>query len=190
MPDPSFLLERSEWDSIAQEADDEPDGEYILTYFLGRHGQALHNSIKNYADALGLKILNVNGTYYEQDQIFPSPQSFVRLIRDARAVFTDSFHGSVFSILMGTPFVVFERPDRPRDSSGRSDQFFRIEQLLNKYQLHYSFIKDEASQTNYSEIFGREQREGFPNSLEIIEAERLKGTSFLRSILKAGGMIN
>jgi exopolysaccharide biosynthesis predicted pyruvyltransferase EpsI len=46
------------------------------------------------------------------DCVFMSIPEWIAGFRDAKFVFTDSFHGAVFSILFNKPFVVFANESR------------------------------------------------------------------------------
>lgn len=180
MPDPVFLLDKDEWCSLIMETGDEFNREnYILTYFLGKHSEELLTKIDIYAVMHRLKIIKVDGEYYNKGSVIPSPLSFVKLISGAKAVFTDSFHASVFSIIMKTPFIVFHKPLR-------EEQFSRLDTLLNRFAMDYAFIPNERTNADYDHIFDREKHEGFASTERIAEAERMRGLEYLKNILKKG----
>lgn len=104
--DPTLALTREEWRSFCQT--DAPQGKnYILLYYLGEYDPQDRAAIERLAKGAGLEIIDL------MDQSAPCfrsiPPDFVRLIADAQAVFTDSFHACVFSIIFNTPFVLFDR---------------------------------------------------------------------------------
>ena len=59
------------------------------------------------------------------------PEEFVNLIRNAQYVFTDSFHGCVFSMLYKKQFMVFNRYSDKSISSKNS----RIDSFCENYSL-------------------------------------------------------
>ena len=73
-------------------------GQYLLTYFLGNVPDEYRHNIQKLADRLGLEVVNLSETkgtkYYEI-----GPQHFLYVLHHADYICTDSFHGSVFSIL-------------------------------------------------------------------------------------------
>ena len=76
------------------------------------------------------------------------PKEFVNYIRNATVVVTNSFHGSVFSILFHTPFFVVKRQSKVSMHS-------RIESLLGDYGLEDRLLEhgfDEASVRNHLDI--------------------------------------
>ncbi len=57
------------------------------------------------------------------------PAEFIRLISDAEMIYTDSFHGTVFSLIFEKPFWVFDRIVGDKSASMNS----RIDTLLKMY---------------------------------------------------------
>ena len=124
LPDPTLCLSRDQWESVESKpgfADDQP---YVLTYFLGNETNKYRKFIENYAKQIDAKIIDLfdmrEPEYYSAD-----PAEFVWLIHHAKAMFTDSFHGTVFSLIFHTPFLVFDRIE-----SGGMGMSSRIETLL------------------------------------------------------------
>jgi len=174
LPDPTFLLNKNEWikesgiyvyKSIKYK--------YILTYFLSEKSKVLWNNINRFAQKKGFKIICVAGNKYIKGNIIPTPDEFINLINNAEAIFTDSFHGSVFSIIMETPFIVFKRSD--------VDQLSRINMLLNKYKMTEAFLDNENLKVNYNEIF---KKEDFTQAKKVIKTERQKALDYLKQIIQ------
>lgn len=174
MPDPVFLLSKEEWGLIAKDC--KPDGNslpYVLVYFLSNHRDSTYEHIYQYANEKNLEVIKVAGNEYSKGEITPTPQEFVALISDAKAVFTDSFHGTVLSIIMNTLFVIFDRTD--------VKQFSRIDSLLREFDLENAYCK-ESDLINYDEIFNLESFESYNRSCQQV---RQKGTDFLREIIRS-----
>ena len=79
---------------------------------------------------------------------------------------TDSFHGSVFSVLTGVPFVVQIRKDKAQNMNSR------LETLLSKLKLSNRFMKDGMTP---EEVFSVDYTE----ASQIIEEERKVTEAFL-----------
>ena len=129
VPDPTLCLNREQWEE-AEKKPEFADGQpYVLTYFLGNETNKDRRFIEAYAKLAGVKIINLfdmrEPEYYATD-----PAEFVWLIHHAKAMFTDSFHGTVFSIIFHTPFLVFDRIE-----SGGTKMSSRIETLLKMTNL-------------------------------------------------------
>ena len=110
--DPVFLLERNDWDVIADASDFVPTEDYVLVYGYNRQ-KAVYAYARRLAKKLGVKVYTI-GTAIEdytldQDRYFwnAPPNTFVNLVRNAKAVVTNSFHGTVFSIVYNKPFHFF-----------------------------------------------------------------------------------
>lgn len=114
--DPTLLFDANSWKRIIPDRRviDEP---YVFCYFLGtneEHRKAANELKKK----TGLKLVTCPylDNFVERDQQFGDIQmfdmdaaDFVNLIRHAEYILTDSFHGSVFSILHHKKFMTFNR---------------------------------------------------------------------------------
>lgn len=122
--DPTLLLTRGKWLEIAKKPDLVISGKFIVTYFLSDQTKAQKDFISAYAHKNGLEIIEINGDH----KSFIGPSEFVYLISSAEYVFTDSFHGTAFSIIFNKPFIVFKR-------NNTYDMSARITTLLIKMDL-------------------------------------------------------
>lgn len=120
--DPVFLLEKSQWSSIALKRDNTE--EYFVTYFLGKKTVDTKQKIKKLQKITGLKYMDI----YSRDDVsseFAGPECFLGLIENAKFVCTDSFHGTAFSVIFEKPMIIFERDDSQKMNS-RIDSLLRI----------------------------------------------------------------
>lgn len=136
--DPVFIYDKEGWERLIpnEKVLDEP---YVFSYFLGRNPEH-RKAVKSLADALHCKIIALRhlDQYVDDDENFGDialydvgPDKFLNLIRWAKFVCTDSFHGSCFSIIHEKPFITFNRYD---DSSNHSKNS-RIDTLCNSLNL-------------------------------------------------------
>lgn len=113
--DPVFLLSADYWKIFAkqgklqEESTREP---YLLVYdFEGN--KLIKECAKKYAKEHHLKIYAITDTYPQlyADRNFrkAGPIEFVQMITGCSAFMSNSFHGTVFSILFHKPFYVFKR---------------------------------------------------------------------------------
>jgi len=141
--DPTMLVGTEIWDNLLlKEGKQAPNFEYVFCYFLGSISDEVTRCVNEIA--LGMKVIilpyeedtrkTVNGEYF-----FADPLDFVNLIKHAKYILTDSFHGSVFSVLYEKQFVVTKR-----SHIGRVSQMSRISSLLSKFGLN----KQYCQQTN------------------------------------------
>lgn len=137
--DPTLLLGAKEWNLIATSSS-LPKKEYVLCYILGEK-KCIDDFAQNLALVKKLPIYYiVTRPIYakKQNTLYPSPEMFLALIRDAAYVVTDSFHGSVFSINFNVNFYSFCKRD---DAKGGVDND-RIMEILRMFGLEGRFRKD------------------------------------------------
>lgn len=114
--DPTLLFTGEEWMNI-QTIESLTNGDYIFVYLLGNNPNQ-REYIKKVKQKTGLKIVALlhlddyiasdNG-FADESPYDVGPREFLNYIRNARYVFTDSFHCSVFSILYQKDFFTFNR---------------------------------------------------------------------------------
>lgn len=126
--DPTLMLTPEEWDEISAKPAGTWDEPYLLTYFLGNKTKAYEKTINSIAKENGLKIINLLEIAESESYLY-DPSEFVWLIKNAAFVCTDSFHGTVFSILYHKKFFTFSRSE-----SGFSKDS-RVGTLLEKLDL-------------------------------------------------------
>lgn len=165
--DPTMLLNRDEWLEIARPAINRPTTEYILTYFLGGPTGETKEKIEKLAKQKNMKIINL-GLKHEKETYETGPAEFLDYINNANAFFTDSFHGVVFSIIMQTPFLVYERV------SAEASMYSRIETILESFGL------SEREAKNFE---GNYFTTNFSKSDSVLKKEREKALKYLTSIL-------
>lgn len=150
--DPTILLEKEDWESLASE----PKYEKYLFYFtILNEPKGADDFVREMAARQGLKVVRI-GTV--RDILKPGftnarvsgPKDFLGIVRNAEMVVTSSFHGLVFSILFHKKFVCLLN-DNERNS--------RLKDLANKLGLNNRLISNirqfnEASllPINYYEV--------------------------------------
>lgn len=105
--DPTLLLTAQEWDNVAiPYAQEKP---YILVYDL-IPSDAIWSLARRWAKARRCEIVRICGdsSLKPVDGVkqFPTfgPAEYIGLFKNAKGVITNSFHGTVFSIIYGKPF--------------------------------------------------------------------------------------
>lgn len=108
--DPTLLLDPSEYTSLvtAQSAYLPPDS--ILGYFLNTDAltEIYWNQILDSFKGNPLRIIPLQGPELcipEDSIITPDPYEFIQAFKEAKNIITNSFHGTVFSIIMRKPFL-------------------------------------------------------------------------------------
>lgn len=117
--DPTLLLDREEWLSIA---DPQPvyNRPYALVYNLHPDSDML-DYVADKTKSSDLEVVSVCPTFRRRigkQVVLPPLPKFLALFRDAACVYTDSFHGTAFCINLGIPFVeVFPKENAARNKS-------------------------------------------------------------------------
>ena len=133
LSDPTVLLDASEWRVFAQDAM-KHTRPYMLAHFLDQPCKETIDEISSYANIKGLDLLLFAYPHEGMNQdthflmIDGGPEDYVSLIDGAELVCTDSFHSALFSINLGTKFIVY-----PRQYRHDHPQASRLETLLSKY---------------------------------------------------------
>ena len=136
--DPTFLLTESQWSEISQKPswfNTKYNGGYILTYFL--RGEVPH-IVNEMAKDLNLPVINLldlnNFNHYTI-----GIEEFIFLFEHASLIYTNSFHGTVFSILYDRPFVVCNLSKDVADI----DMTSRMDHLLEQFNLRNRKAKED-----------------------------------------------
>lgn len=156
--DPTLLFDAEEWLGIIHDENiiSEP---YIFCYFLGASSEHREAALK-FKKETDLKLVTCPflDNYVESDRNFGDLQmfdmdssDFVNLIRHADYILTDSFHGSVFSILNHKKFLTFDR-----FKAGTNSRNSRIDSLCTLLGLNERRYTGEVtkviSQIDYAAV--------------------------------------
>jgi hypothetical protein len=84
---------------------------YLIVYgYSGRLSPAENRTLRHHADSIGAEILTFGGLQECGDRFIDcSPFELLAWFRDAEAVVTDTFHGTIFSIVNRVPFATLVR---------------------------------------------------------------------------------
>ncbi len=163
--DPTLLLTAEQWMDVQKQEPivKEP---YIFCYFLGNNRFARES-----ADALrkktGCKVVALQhlDAYIKSDQGFADiapydvdPGDFVNLIRNASYVCTDSFHGTVFSVINNKKFFSFRRftENTTMSTNSRLDSLLEVLDLKNRIVTNAEeFENAQERDIDYSAVNGR-----------------------------------
>lgn len=154
--DPTLVLSANEWDKVINKPSFFKLNEYILVYNLGE----LSNETKKYIDGL-LKKVNTKVVYLNKKNNLNwscGPSEFLYLIKNAKIIVTDSYHGSIFSIIYEKPLKIIDRSD----CSNMSSRLVTLKELFDYYDFDLDDIR-----VNYSKIKLKKEIEKFKNYLKI-----------------------
>ena len=175
--DPTLLLNKEEWMDIQKE---EPiiKEKYILCYFLGKNIE--HRKFaERLKEKTGCKIVSLNHAdeYVKYSDKFCDyapydigPAEWINLIRNAEYVCTDSFHGTVFSLINNTKFFTFERYSNKNSKVSTNSRIYSLlgivdlkERILSGTENVDDVIKMQINFDNVNEKLDkfRESSKGF-----------------------------
>lgn len=167
--DPTMMLTKEKWKAIAKQPIFFSGKKYALTYFLGELTEKMRKYIDRVCEENSLELINLEN-FSENDYWYSTgPTEFIWLIQHCEIMFTDSFHGSVFSILLEVPFLVWNKVEKGLSSSSRIDTLLTKLKLENRrYGMH-----------NDRDLFQR----AYTHVEAILEEERRKSKKFLMNAM-------
>jgi polysaccharide pyruvyl transferase WcaK-like protein len=177
MLDPTMLLARNEYISLVEKEKIEKSSGNLFTYILDSTNDK-NSIIEKISNKYNLKAFSVmqpkrfsdidrNGI---DECVFPPVEEWIRGFMDAEFVVTDSFHGTVFSIIFNKPFISIAN-----ESRGTT----RFTSLLKLFQLEDRLV-NEFSEIDICNIVSEDI--DWENVNNIIENERSKALNFLKKI--------
>lgn len=177
--DPTLLLDSSEYTSLVTEQSAYLPPDSILGYFLNTDAltEIYWDQILDSFKGNPLRIIPLQGTELcipEDSIITPDPYEFIQAFKEAKNIITNSFHGTVFSIIMRKPFLSILQAG---DTAIQNTRFFSLLKSLGLedriYEPEKGLMRKQMEQ--------RIQWEAVENRLE-----RLRGHSaeFLKKAIQ------
>lgn len=174
--DPTMMLTKEKWLSISKEAENKPKGKYLLTYFLGNISNENKKIIKLIASKNDLSIVNL-ANIKDYKTYLADPSEFIDYINSASILLTDSYHGTIFAILLEVPFIVFNREGSLHSMNSR------IDTLLSKFKLESrradNLFYDKNNLLDSNKLFEVD----YSHVPLILDAERKKAYDYLKEVL-------
>lgn len=164
--DPTMMVTSEEWLQISKSVKRLEDKRYILKYCLGDTTPIIEDTCMKLKLMFSAEIVDI--TDKNADSIY-GPDEFIWLVKNAEYIVTDSYHGTIFSMLFNKQFSVFKR------TGADSLIFSRLETLLGIFDLEDRIItnKTEELKTDMYDISS------------TLSAEREKAYHFLKTALEA-----
>ena len=144
---------------------------YLILYgYNGRFSKKECKKIKKFAKARGLKIVCIGGIQHYCDVFLNcAPLEVLSYFKNAEYVITDTFHGTIMSIITHRKFISFIR----KNGYGNSQKLEDLLQRLNLKERILNNLDDiENNLNNYI---------NYSKTDKIIENERRKAFSYLKS---------
>jgi len=179
--DPTLMLKRETWEKLADYSNLSFE-KYIFCYFLGANPE--HRLFaKRLARQTGCQLVsiphceqyNIADEGYSTIEISDAqPQDFLNLIRNADYVCTDSFHGTVFSMIFEKKVAVFERFLSGDKGSTNS----RIHTLLGTLDAEDALMKSSDEAESFLSL-----KLNYNGIKQNLENERIKSFAYLDQAL-------
>ncbi|MBU2910344.1 hypothetical protein BCU98_07195 [Vibrio splendidus] len=176
--DPTLLL-----DDYSDIVSVNPESDYILVYKLNQEESLSNyflNQVNNIACITGYKVIYISpdGSLDIDlaDVRLPSPNELLGLIKNAKMILTNSFHGLVFSIIFNKPFLGFQR-DLFEDK-----QNLRLTGLLSMFGIEDNLITfgTQINESNLESLLSID----YELVNKRIEKEKEKSWSFLKNAIE------
>lgn len=125
LPDPTLCLSCEDWRAISAPPRDVQKRPYLVLNFLGELTADARKKVRDISRKFGLKIIHLQGV---RDRLYAQigPSEYLYLIDHAELVCTDSFHSAIFSTLLETPLVLFDRIGGLHSMSSRTRTLVRM----------------------------------------------------------------
>lgn len=154
--DPVLLLENKDYDELCGQ-EEYPQGEYLVLYFLKHDNSAL--LLTEFANMVSrkfnLKIIYSFATVFPQTFkndsetfYYSGPKEFVQLVKHAKAVITNSFHGTIFSIKYHIPFFTYI----VGSMASRVTDFLKSIGLENRIVYGYRKLSEDMLQMDFTKV--------------------------------------
>ena len=183
--DPSLLLNKNEWEKFGIGYYEE---EYFVFYFLDAPTEETIKKLKLLIGNNETKIISIPYIYENLKKEFKNiilenagPLEFINLINNAKKIYTDSYHGMLFSINFNKDFFIFERNyGTAHNQSSRIESILDILKMENRFYREKEDIILDKNKINWNkvneelEVQRKKSKEYLINCFNEIEGENEK----------------
>ena len=161
--DPTLLPDRADWETLTQQETGEP---YVLLFLL-KYDEVLVAKAREEAEKRGVQLRVITAAFMPQMGMSAwntnGVTDWLCAIRNAQCVFTNSFHGMVFSMIFGRSFHV------QRLTGELSSRNGRLEELLSFLELSHAL--EGVAEPDYDNVW------------RMLEPRRTASLDYLRRII-------
>ena len=146
VPDPTLLL--NSYAELTDPTPSDPDAEpYLFCYGL-RSPDNIRQTAEFVASQLGCPILSPHNPHRRWieigETVYPDPAEWVALVKNARFVVTNSFHGTVFALLFKKPFIVAGLTGDKASANARAIHLLRTVGLESRFAPSFLAQRTDA----------------------------------------------
>lgn len=161
--DPTLLPDRADWEALTPKTQEAP---YALLFLL-KYDEVLAEKAKAEAQKRGIPLRIITAAFMPQVGMSAWNTTgvidWLSAIRNAQCVFTNSFHGMVFSMIFGRSFHV------QRLTGELSSRNGRLEEMLSSLQL--SEALDAVAEPDYERVW------------KELDERKCSSIAYLRSVI-------
>lgn len=166
--DPTLLLKRSDYDTIA--VNHKIESEKYLLLYARRYNKDMFDYAEHIAEIKGLKIVDISlrATNAGKHRMFydAGVEEFLSLVKYADYVVTNSFHGMLMAVQYRRPFIIFSREQCD----------IKIDEVLELLGLSSRKMINSSDSVPYNTDYGMVE--------ERLETPRQNSLSFLKKCLE------
>ncbi len=142
--DPTMMLSVEKWRTIEKTPQYSVPKHFILAYCLGGMTEKNRKDLLELSKSMKIPVIDIFNLKYPE-YYCTSPDEFLYLVDHCDLVYTNSFHGCVFSILYHKPLRVFDRNDNSgKQMTGRLSTLFDLFQgRINDYDYVDTVLESE-----------------------------------------------
>ena len=146
---------------------------YMILYaYNGRITNEEAKYIKSLAKEKGIKVYSIGGAQPYADKFIDcSPFEVLAYFKNAEYIITDTFHGSIFSIINKKPFVTLVRKSKGNSYGNEEKLTYLLQKLCLEDRITYDV-------NNINKIFEKEI--DYVKTIKIIKQERNKTIEYLK----------
>lgn len=170
--DPTMLLTKEEYINLSSDYKNKLDGE--LFYYILDMTEDKKKVLDQMSKDLGYKpftVKSISDNWFDdvQKQIVPPIELWLQAFNKAKYIFTDSFHGCVFSIIFNKDFVAYGNKERGLSRFDSLIRMFNIkDRFIYKYEDYsFSLIQNLINWNNINTIHRKNKLE----SLELLDID-------------------
>ena len=172
--DPTLLIDSTEWVKYIKKDKKETE-EYILIYQI-HNDHKLNQYAKKFASKTKLKLIRVSPILHQIKRggkfvYLPDISEFLSLIKNAKYLITDSFHGTAFAINFNTQFIEI-LPNT--GTSSRNQSILKLTELEDRVLTDledFSYIDSQIDFSKVNKIIQKNREESIEYLKKFITIE-------------------
>ncbi|NLJ82737.1 MAG: polysaccharide pyruvyl transferase family protein [Bacteroidales bacterium] len=167
--DPTLLLSKEDYLLLMNNKKTTSNKGDLFVYILDKDEKKnnIINEIAKHKNLIPFELLPkqflIETNKYEIEKcIFPPIEQWLRAFVDAEFIITDSFHGTIFSIIFEKPFIVLGNKKRGLNRFISLLRIFSLkDRLIDEDKIDYSIIEQQINYSIVHNILNKKREESF-----------------------------